>query len=833
VLDILAVEKRIVFNFCFFSITKSSRKIAHILITMMFTAPWLPLRSNQVMAQTILSCSVGNNQEIINTAIAEYQQLEDSNLKSVVSNSFKTNLISNSQQKIQVINLGIEDKEGNLVSALGIIASSLIEQFKQQGLKETEANKAAIATISRWAALPVDSTSIELAAAIKESVIKQIGKENQAIITQIPDSQLLTTLAGLQVSSLQALGLRETEIETLSQIKLTPKEEGSFIEQVKQAIALAKLTRPEAKAQLTSFQTQLELELNQIRQKQPAKLTPGSKLRFKFQLANESNKTASIKLPNIQTITENGLTGAGKVTGIIYRLSTAEPEASKTITDTAQDVSIPGGQSLILEVQVEVTALSKEQISAIGIDLQTDCGDRNALQTLSILPDITPDNNELIDPRGEISGCAGEILADYQGFSVALYDLAANDPTQSEPGGITPLTTTELPDDPDNNRPLGIKPNIENSNPFFLTNSDRGKYSFLFDEEKGQLDRGRTYILLVDPGENSIYDQRQIKITIGDRTDRIVQYMATSLDGRPINASDGQTTITGEILLIEDAERVGLNLAVMDLATNICDAQEISITKTGDRATAEPGDLVLYRLAIRNLASVPLTNFQIADTLPAGFRLEPDSVRGESESKLVDITTTQNNSLVNFAVNTTLPSGGIVNLVYAVQVTPNALRGSGENSAIVNAQRTDNRLTVKDGPAIHKLRIEPGILADAGILLGRVFVDKNFDGQQQAGEPGIPNAVIYLEDGNRIITDADGLFSVANVLPGHHTGVLDLTSIPEYRLAPNLRFSEGNSNSRLVNLAPGSTVRMNFAVTPTAVGQEGENKHKVPKSDSE
>ncbi len=802
---------------------------------MMLTAPWLPLRSKQVMAQTVLSCSVGNNQEIINTAIANHELSDDSNqpkaVISHVSNTvLKISLLPQSPSKIQVSNQGVEDAKGNLVSALGIIASSLIEQFKQQGLKETAANQAAIATISSWAALPVDSTSIELAAAIKESVIKKIGKDSQVIISKIPDSQLLTTLAGLQVSSLQALGLRETEIETLSQIKLTPREEGSFIEQVQQAIAAAKLTRPEAKAQLTSFQAQLELELNQIRQKQPTKLIPGSKLRFKFQLANESNQTASIKLPNIQTISENGLTGAGKVTGIIYRLATAEPEASKTITDTAQDVSIPGKQSLILEVQVEVTALSKDQISAIGIDLQTDCGDRNSQQTLSILPDITPEKNELIDPRGEISGCAGEILADYQGFSVALYDLAANDPTQSEPGGITPLTTTELPDEPNNNIPPGIKPNIENSNPFFLTNSDRGKYSFLFDEEKGQLDRGRNYILVVDPGENSIYDQRQVKITIGDRTDRIVQYTATSLDGRPINASDGQTTLTGEILLIEDAERVGLNLAVMDLATNICDAQEISITKTGDRAAAEPGDLVLYRLAIRNLASVPLTNFQVADTLPAGFRLEADSVRGESESKLVDITTTQNNSLVNFAVNTTLPSGGIVNLVYAAQVTPNALRGSGENSAIVNAQRTDNRLTVKDGPAIHKLRIESGILADAGILLGRVFVDKNFDGQQQAGEPGIPNAVIYLEDGNRVITDAEGLFSVTNVLPGHHTGILDLTSIPEYRLAPNLRFSEGNSASRLVNLAPGSMVRMNFAVTPTAAEQEGKSKHKPPKS---
>jgi hypothetical protein len=112
------------------------------------------------------------------------------------------------------------------------------------------------------------------------------------------------------------------------------------------------------------------------------------------------------------------------------------------------------------------------------------------------------------------------------------------------------------------------------------------------------------------------------------------------------------------------------------------------------------------------------------------------------------------------------------------------------------------------------LKINPGILSDCGTIIGRVFVDKNFDGEQQPGEPGVPNAVIFMEDGNRITTDPRGLFSVANVLPGSHTGVLDLSSVPGYALAPNRKFRERNSQSRLVRLEPGGLVRMNFAVTP-------------------
>lgn len=153
-------------------------------------------------------------------------------------------------------------------------------------------------------------------------------------------------------------------------------------------------------------------------------------------------------------------------------------------------------------------------------------------------------------------------------------------------------------------------------------------------------------------------------------------------------------------------------------------------------------------------------------------------------------------------------------IIYAARLTPDALRGDGENSVVVNGTRSDNGLNVQDGPSIHRVLIDPGILSDCGTLIGRVFEDKNFDGEQQFGEAGIPNAVVFLEDGNRIVTDADGLFSVHCLLPGHHSGVLDFSSLPGYTLAPNLYFNERNSQSRLVHLAPGGMVRMNFGVTP-------------------
>ncbi len=156
----------------------------------------------------------------------------------------------------------------------------------------------------------------------------------------------------------------------------------------------------------------------------------------------------------------------------------------------------------------------------------------------------------------------------------------------------------------------------------------------------------------------------------------------------------------------------------------------------------------------------------------------------------------------------TLQPGQSMVVNYAAEVTPDSIRGTGRNLA----QATAGGL--RSNQSSHRLRIRQGILSDCGTLIGRVFVDKNFDGEQQPNEPGVPNAVVYMDDGNRIVTDANGLYSLANVISGYRSAALDLTSLPGYSLAPNKYFIETNSPSRLVKLAPGSMVRVNFGVTP-------------------
>ncbi|HEY9649345.1 MAG TPA: hypothetical protein V6C95_01690, partial [Coleofasciculaceae cyanobacterium] len=689
---------------------------------------------------------------------------------------------------LDVASAGIKNSQGNLVFSLGIIADALKGELVKLGLSESEASQSSLAAVRAFATLPTDATSGQAIATVKKALSEAVP-EKAAVISESTtlDSNLKLTLTGFAVPTLQALGFTSTEVKTATQavtavIAAVPTQD--TLSETAQKATQAVIDAVPAKTTIfTQARDGLSKELETVRTSTKSSFQAGDVLYYEFTLSNTGTAPVKFPVPDANTIQQTGIIGPATVTGVKYEaIATNTSEADNQSNAPSSEVTILPNSQGKLTVEVKLSSIPKT-VTAVTVGLGSGCSGTVAEESIALLPPI---NEPLTDPFGRVTGCAGEILSDYRGFTVGVYEPDPNDPT-GEIRGTIPLTTTELPDDPGNSIPKGLEPNTQNSNPFYLTNSDQGRYNFLLDPARGQLDQGRTYILVINPPPNSIYSQRRIRMVIGERQGSIVNYTASSLDGRPISATDNRTAVNGTIE-VNNAEQVGLNLAVLNLKTTICQAQEIQITKTGDRAAAEPGDTVIYRLAIRNLASADERNIVVTDTLPLGFKFLPESVRGELQGQEIAVTTSENERTITFTTTASIPSSKVLNIVYAAQLTPDAVRGSGQNTAIVNAQRTDNNYAVKDGPAIHRLRIRSGIVSDCGTIIGRVFVDKNFDGEQQPGEPGVPNAAIFMEDGNRIVTDANGLFSLANVLPGTHTGSLDLSSLPGYTIAPNLYF---------------------------------------------
>ena len=423
----------------------------------------------------------------------------------------------------------------------------------------------------------------------------------------------------------------------------------------------------------------------------------------------------------------------------------------------------------------------------------------------------------LIDPRGQVRGCNGALLPDYAGFGVGLYESSSSDPAKADLQALVALTRTG---DAGSGLPLGVSPNTDNSNPFPLSDATQGMFSFLLDPNRGQLDAGHAYILVLTPPSGSGYRERRVLLVVGQTAGGTMSYTATSLDGEPVSATDGHMSVSRTVA-IQATGQNGLSLVALNLKLSDCAARPVQITKTGDRAAAEPGDTVVYRVAVRNGGTLPLTAVVVTDTLPLGFDLRADSVRAEITGQRVVVGVARRGRQVVFTLPATalVPAGQTLSIAYAALLTPDALRGDGQNSANVTAQTTmtmgdGTTMTspISDGPAIYGIQVRDGLLSDTGTLIGRVFEDLNDDDEQERGEPGIPNVTVLLDDSTEVVTDINGLFSIPTVTPGYHTATLDFRTAPGYVLARNHRFIERRTPSRLVHLEPGGLARVNFGL---------------------
>ncbi|MGL6337892.1 MAG: hypothetical protein ACRC80_01990, partial [Waterburya sp.] len=374
------------------------KKILAILINIIFVFGLFPYSLKSTSAQTILGCDVTvPSLGIANNAVASYAGETNGKINRIVSNTITAgvNTTSEAEQPLRLVNQGIEDVQGNSVVGLGAIAASLVEQFKKQGLNDENANLASLTTISTWAALPPRTSSQEVVTIVKRVLLERISDQGtQELIIKMPNTDLLTSLSGLQASSLKALGLTDAEIEIASQGKILSENNPSFITQivaVTKSIA-QKISRQEAKTKLINTQKQYEQDLTNLRQNKQTLITSGSTVRFKFRLDNQSQKVVKVALPNTQAITAKGLTGSGQVTGVVYRLANSDGQVqSKDISTTGETVAIPVGKSLELDVAVKVGKVAAK-LATITLNLQPSCGN-SASQSLNILPPLTIEND--------------------------------------------------------------------------------------------------------------------------------------------------------------------------------------------------------------------------------------------------------------------------------------------------------------------------------------------------------------------------------------------------------------------------------------------------------
>jgi uncharacterized repeat protein (TIGR01451 family) len=422
-------------------------------------------------------------------------------------------------------------------------------------------------------------------------------------------------------------------------------------------------------------------------------------------------------------------------------------------------------------------------------------------------PNTVTQANPLLTVTSAITACQGGPLTDYTGWSIGLYAADAS----GNPTGPLVLTRTQLPALPAIPLPAGVAPNNQDLNPFTVTNGNVGIYEFLLDTTKGQTAAGLNFALLTNAPAASTLPKRRIKVTLGATTGTNVAYTATALDNMAINATSTLQTVTGTFPIVRTSANG--TFAVFQLAVAECPTNAIGISKTANVAEAQIGDTVVYSVAVTNQSLTAIASPTVTDILPLGFSYVGGSVRAGIAGAAVPATATIAGSRLVMTTAASIPPASVLTFVYATVISPDALHGTAQNVAV--ADGSIGTAPVHGGPAAYTLKLDPGILSDCGTIIGRVYIDKPLQGIDRRQQPGVPNAVVFFDDGVRVTTDKNGLYHYPGCAhPGWRTAALDLQSVKGYTLAPDIYIAAKNGQSQWGHLEPSGLIKINFAVVP-------------------
>ncbi|WP_349367075.1 MAG: DUF11 domain-containing protein [Nitratireductor rhodophyticola] len=228
-----------------------------------------------------------------------------------------------------------------------------------------------------------------------------------------------------------------------------------------------------------------------------------------------------------------------------------------------------------------------------------------------------------------------------------------------------------------------------------------------------------------------------------------------------------------------------------------------AINKVTPLAEVRRGGRVPYTISVKMLGSLEARPVNIVDMTPPGLTY----VRGSAQLDGSSVTPKVEGRKLTFE-NLTLSPDVPVLIDLELAVTSAAKPGEYTNQAWVE-DLLGERIS-RNATATVEVVVEA--VFDCGDILGKVFDDKNRNGYQDAGEPGLPGVRVATVKGLLLTADDNGRFHVACAdLPDQRIGTnyimkLDPRSLPSgYRLT--------TENPRVVRLTAGKASEFQFGAS--------------------
>ncbi|HWH42910.1 MAG TPA: hypothetical protein VNU21_23885 [Usitatibacter sp.] len=265
----------------------------------------------------------------------------------------------------------------------------------------------------------------------------------------------------------------------------------------------------------------------------------------------------------------------------------------------------------------------------------------------------------------------------------------------------------------------------------------------------------------------------------------------------------------------EPFSMAGVGLMVVDLPVDAVAQDGLFAQKAASRAVAEVADFVDYTVKVRNATGHALGQGPVTVTydLPMGFSYLPGSARRDGVTLAEPVTA---GSRLLFTLGR-LERDAEVAITYRVRIGPVALQGDGVNRA--RARYVANGTATQSNEATARVLVTGGVFTDKGFILGKVFLDCNANGEQDAGERGVPGVRLLLEDGTYVLTDGAGKFSFYGISNRTHVLKADRTTLPAgAKLEVVSQRNLGDAGSRMIDLKAGELHRADFAIAGCDAG---------------
>ncbi|MDQ6788113.1 MAG: hypothetical protein M3033_15015 [Acidobacteriota bacterium] len=351
---------------------------------------------------------------------------------------------------------------------------------------------------------------------------------------------------------------------------------------------------------------------------------------------------------------------------------------------------------------------------------------------------------------------------------------------------------------------IGFAPNAENANG--ISTDSTGGFGFaLANNQLGTTDNPARYFILASaPNYRSRILEMQIEPS---GANGFFKATMRALDGQAIASANG-FSLTSETVELKNLAALVCNIPMFETST-------LEISKNADKQTAEIGDIVSYKIQIKNATASTIKETLVRDRLPESFVYAAGTAQIENGAGANKIEPETNGGELVFNLSD-LAAGENATVSYRVRIGANTTEGEHFNSAFVTGvQPNGERITTQ--PARAGVRVRGGIFSMRQIVVGRVFEDRNGNGKFDKGERPVSGARVYMNNGQSVTTDSRGQYNLPAVSQGSVVLSLDPLSVPKnYHLQSEGGRRSTKSWTRLLRtpLGGGSLLRQNFAVAP-------------------